>query len=104
MPCASRNGWIPQAWLDLKDPRGIQLKQENALNLNSACIVLFLVPFSYLVARIKVEHGKPLKVIATGGLAHLFERDIPGIDQVDADLTIKGLILIHARNQKSRAA
>jgi proton-dependent oligopeptide transporter, POT family len=50
----SRNGWIPSAWLDVKDPRGIQLKQENALNLNSVCIVLFLVPFSYLVARVKV--------------------------------------------------
>ncbi len=50
----SRNGWIPQSWLDLKDTRGVQLKQENALNLNSVCIVLFLVPFSYLVARVKV--------------------------------------------------
>jgi dipeptide/tripeptide permease len=50
----SHNGWIPQAWLDLKDPRGVQLKQENALNLNAACIVLFLVPFSYVVARVKV--------------------------------------------------
>jgi MFS family permease len=50
----SRHGWIPQAWLDLKDPRGVQLKQENALNLNAACIVLFLVPFSYVVARVKV--------------------------------------------------
>lgn len=50
----SHNGWIPRSWLDLKDPRGAQLKQENALNLNAACIVLFLVPFSYLVARVKV--------------------------------------------------
>ena len=50
----SRNGWIPQSWLDVKDPRGVQLKQENALNLNSVCIVLFLVPFSYMVARVKV--------------------------------------------------
>ncbi len=50
----AHNSWIPQSWLDLKDPRGVQLKQENALNLNSACIVLFLVPFSYLVARLKV--------------------------------------------------
>ncbi|MEP7120493.1 MAG: MFS transporter [Byssovorax sp.] len=50
----SHNGWIPHAWLDLKDPRGAQLKQENALNLNAACIVLFLVPFSYVVARVKV--------------------------------------------------
>jgi len=51
-----------------------------------------------LVARIKAEYGKPMTVVATGGLAHLFERDISAIDHVDPDLTIRGLILIHARN------
>ncbi len=50
----AKNGWIPRTWLDLTDARGPQLKQENALNLNSVCIVVFLVPFSYLVARVKV--------------------------------------------------
>lgn len=56
-----------------------------------------------LVSRIRAEHGEPMKVIATGGLAHLFERDIPAIEQVDDDLTIKGLMLIHARNAGKRA-
>jgi len=56
-----------------------------------------------LVVRIKAEHKKPLKVIATGGLAHLFEKDIASIEHVDADLTMKGLILIHARNAKRAA-
>jgi type III pantothenate kinase len=51
-----------------------------------------------LVARIKAEHKSPLRVIATGGLAHLFEKDITSIELVDTDLTMKGLILIHARN------
>jgi type III pantothenate kinase len=51
-----------------------------------------------LIARIKEEYGQPMTVIATGGLAHLFEKDIPSIDHVDADLTIHGLILIYARN------
>jgi type III pantothenate kinase len=52
-----------------------------------------------LVARIKAEYGTSMKVIATGGLAHLFERDLSVIELVDDDLTIKGLMLIHARNQ-----
>jgi type III pantothenate kinase len=52
-----------------------------------------------LVARIRVEHGTPMKVIATGGLAHLFERDLSVIEHVDDDLTIKGLMLIYARNR-----
>jgi type III pantothenate kinase len=51
-----------------------------------------------LVTRIKSEYGKPMTVVATGGLAHLFQRDISAIDHVDPDLTIRGLILIHARN------
>ena len=52
-----------------------------------------------LVARIRAEYGTSMKVIATGGLAHLFERDISVIEHVDDDLTIKGLMLIHARNR-----
>src|SRR5579864_218503 len=35
-----------------------------------------------LVARIKAERGTPMRVIATGGLAHLFERDISAIEQI----------------------
>jgi type III pantothenate kinase len=57
-----------------------------------------------LIERIKKEYGKPMTVVATGGLAHLFEPDIPAIDHVDPDLTIRGLVLIHARSAgKSKA-
>ncbi|MEE8438718.1 MAG: type III pantothenate kinase [Micropepsaceae bacterium] len=51
-----------------------------------------------LIARIKAEYGKPMTVIATGGLAHLFEKDISAIEHIDSDLTIRGLLLIHRRN------
>ena len=54
-----------------------------------------------LIERIKKEYGKPMTVVATGGLAHLFQPDLPAIDHVDADLTMRGLMLIHARNRKS---
>jgi type III pantothenate kinase len=54
-----------------------------------------------LVARIKAEYARPMTVIATGGLANLFHKQIPIIDQVDPDLTIRGLILVHARNAGS---
>jgi type III pantothenate kinase len=60
-----------------------------------------------LVARIKAEFGKPMTVIATGGLASIFQRQVAVIDHVDPDLTIRGLMLIHARNQgkgKSRSS
>ena len=44
-----------------------------------------------LIARMRAEIGRPAKVVATGGLAVLFDRN-PGLfDVVDADLTLEGL-------------
>ena len=51
-----------------------------------------------LVARIRAEYGKPMTVIATGGLAKAFHKQTPAIDHLDPDLTIRGLVLINARN------
>jgi len=51
-----------------------------------------------LIARIKEEYGKPMTVIGTGGLANLFHRQMTVIDHLDPDLTIRGLVQIHARN------
>ena len=55
---------------------------------------------SGLIERIKAEYAKPMTVVATGGLAHLFRPDMPLIDHIDPDLTMRGLMLIHARNNK----
>lgn len=54
-----------------------------------------------LIARIKAEYEKPMTVVATGGLANLFTKQIAAIDHYDSDLTIRGLVLIHARNVKT---
>jgi len=51
-----------------------------------------------LVERIKKETGRPMRVIATGGLGVLFERHTSVIEAVDIDLTVKGLSLIYQRN------
>ena len=47
-----------------------------------------------LVSRIKAEIGRPVQVIATGGLAALFQQHSHLFDSVDADLTLKGLSLL----------
>ena len=52
------------------------------------------------IERIKTEYDKPMTVVATGGMAHLFRPDLPLIDHIDPDLTMRGLMLIHARNAK----
>lgn len=51
-----------------------------------------------LVTRIKSEYGRPMKVIGTGGLAHLFRHSTQAIEVVDHDLTIRGLNYIYQRN------
>jgi type III pantothenate kinase len=56
-----------------------------------------------LVGRIKDEYGGPMKVIATGGLAPLFERASPLIEHIDLELTIRGLLSIYRRNQAAVA-
>jgi type III pantothenate kinase len=50
-----------------------------------------------LVARLKAEVGRPLKVIATGGLATLFEKQTPAFDIIEDDLTIQGLAMLWER-------
>ena len=47
-----------------------------------------------LIARLRAEIGRPVKVIATGGLALLFDKHTSIFDAVDADLTLKGLSIL----------
>ncbi len=47
-----------------------------------------------IVKEIKNELGVPAKVIATGGLARLFEKNSDAIDELDAELTMRGLTLV----------
>lgn len=47
-----------------------------------------------IVERMKSEIGRPAKVVATGGLAILFDEATDIFDHVDADLTIQGLAIL----------
>ncbi len=50
-----------------------------------------------LVTRMKTQIGGPATVIATGGLATLFERHSLVFDRVEPDLTIRGLAIMWER-------
>jgi type III pantothenate kinase len=50
-----------------------------------------------LIARMRAEIGRPAKVIATGGLALLFQEATDIFDAVDPDLTLDGLVLLAER-------
>lgn len=53
-----------------------------------------------LIARMRAEIGRPAKVIATGGLAVLFNEATDIFDAVDADLTLEGLAILAERAAK----
>jgi type III pantothenate kinase len=53
-----------------------------------------------LVLRIKAQIERPMTVVATGGVASLFEGATTCIDRFDHDLTLRGLLEIHRRNPR----
>ena len=50
-----------------------------------------------LIARIRAEIGRPSLVIATGGLALLFDEHTTIFDAVEPDLTLQGLAILAER-------
>src|SRR3954453_14003514 len=48
-----------------------------------------------LTERLKREIGRPVTVIATGGLASLFDKHTDVFDAIEPDLTIRGLSLLY---------
>jgi dipeptide/tripeptide permease len=59
--------WLPTSWTQAS-ARGVQLKQENALNLNAILIVLFVVPMSFLIRKLRVLTSMTIGIlIATVG-------------------------------------
>lgn len=56
-----------------------------------------------IIARIRAEYKEPMKVVATGGIASLYEGATDAIDIFDSDLTIRGLIEIHKRVKAASA-
>ncbi|MAI06441.1 MAG: pantothenate kinase [Alphaproteobacteria bacterium TMED87] len=51
-----------------------------------------------IVNKIKKDINLDFKIIATGGLAHLFSDTVNHFFHVDDNLTLKGLMIVHKRN------
>lgn len=60
----------------------------------------------YIVGKMKKELAeycgtdKPIKVIATGGMASMIDEGVGCIDVIDRELTLDGLLLIYEKNKK----
>jgi type III pantothenate kinase len=50
-----------------------------------------------LIVRMRAQIGRPAKVVATGGLAILFDEHTEIFDHVDPDLTLEGLAILAER-------
>ena len=57
-----------------------------------------------IVRQIRAERGLPMKVIATGGLASLFDQGFDLFDRVEEDLTMHGLVLVNRYNKELETA
>lgn len=67
--------YVFESWTQKTD-RGIQIKQENLLNLNAALIVIFVIPLSIMVAKIKT-----LRAMLGGMVIAMFGILIAGLTQ-----------------------
>ncbi len=80
-------------------------KPQSAIGTNTVACMQSGVYWGYIglvegiVRQIRLERESPMKVIATGGLAALFDQGFDVFHKVEDDLTMHGLVLIHAYNK-----
>lgn len=80
-------------------PRSILAKNTIA-SMNAGIVYGYAALVEGIIARMKREIQKPLKVVATGGLAPLIASECPAIEMVDDFLTLKGLKILFERNRR----
>lgn len=83
---------------------------QKAIGVNTTEAMQSGIYFGYagmiegIITKIRQELGAPAKVVATGGLAPLYADATNAIDEVNEDITITGLRLLHARLTQKKAA
>ena len=87
--------------VDIRRPDHV-IGTNTVVNMQSGIYFGYLGLVDGILARIKREVPDLKKVVATGGLAPLFADESAHIDEVDPELTLKGLKIIYDRNRTSR--
>ena len=85
----------------IKDPPQRVIGQATVPAMESGAYWGYVGLIEGLVQRIRAEYDRPMKVVATGGLAPLFARATDAIEEIDSDLTLRGLRTIYRANAKA---
>ena len=87
-------------------PRVELTRPKRVIGTNTVAAIQSGIIFGYvglvegMVGRIRDELGENAIVVATGGYAELIAKETPVIDEVNLDLTLLGLRLIHEMNKE----
>ena len=85
---------------DIKAPRSA-LGKTTVESMASGIVFGYVALVDGLVDRLCAEIDFEPKIIATGGLAPMIAMHSERIEEVQADLTLQGLRIIHERNQRN---
>lgn len=83
--------------VEIRDP-GVVIGKGTVQAMQSGIYWGSIEMIEGLIRRIKAEYGKPMKVVATGGVASLFHGASAMIDKWDDELTSRGLLEVFRRN------
>ena len=89
---------LPRIAIDAPDDRGV-IGRTTESQMLIGIYWGYVAMIEGLVERMKAEIARPVTVIATGGLATLFDKHTEAFDAIEPDLTIQGLGLLY--NQAS---
>jgi len=91
----ARTAVLPR--IELARPKQV-IGRNTVSAMQSGIIFGYIDLIEGMIRRIERELGSKVKVVATGGQAYPFAEEIPSIDVVDPNLTLKGLRLIYEMN------
>ena len=91
---------LPRIAIEAPDENGSVIGRTTESQMLIGVFWGYIAMMEGLVTRMRKEIGRPVKVIATGGLAVLFDQKTDLFDAIVPDLTLIGLAILHERSQK----
>jgi type III pantothenate kinase len=85
--------------VDVRKPPRV-IGRNTTHSLQSGLFFGYLALVAGILGRMRTELGEPVRTIGTGGLSAALQGELSGLlDEVDPNLTLEGLRLIHDRNR-----